>query len=75
MEHSLVSTPLEFHAAHWFLFMPTVAVSPSERQCHLVDTGSLVLVPNNMCISYHIPVDCLSLHRSNVPCEDSKACE
>lgn len=52
-----MSTPLEFRAAHWFIFMLTAVFSQSERQCHLVDGGSMVVVaPNRICIFYHILV-------------------
>lgn len=62
MEHSLVSTPLDYRAAHWFIFMLTAAVSQSERQCHLVDTGSIIaVILNHICISHHIPVVYLCL--------------
>lgn len=40
MEHSLVSTPLEFRAAHWLILLFSAAGSQSERQCHLVDDVS-----------------------------------
>lgn len=66
MERSLVSTPLEFRAAHWFIFMLAAAVPPSERQCHLVDGGS-VLPGCHFCVSYHIPVvsPCLSIGQTS----------
>lgn len=63
-----MSTPLEFRVAHWFIFMLTAAVSQSERQCHLVDGGSVIVVlPNHICISYHIPVVylCLSIGQTS----------
>lgn len=66
MEHSVVSTPLEFTAAHWFIFTLTAAASHTERQCHLVDSAS-VIVPNHICISHHIPVVylCLSIGQTS----------
>lgn len=56
--------------------MLTVHASQSERQCHLVDGGSVDVVPNQPLISS--PYNCflsVSLHRSNIPGEDSKARE
>lgn len=56
--------------------MLIAAASEPERQCHLVDGGSLT-VERVETVFLTIFVYCLSLslHRSNIPCEEPKACE
>lgn len=53
MEHSLVSTPLSLERLTGsFLCSLCSAVSQSERQCHLVDAVSEIVVdPKHTCIS------------------------
>lgn len=67
LEHSVVSTLLEFRAAHCFIFMLSAGFSLSERQRHLVGAVSDIVPTKHKYISEHFPVVslCLSIGQTS----------